>query len=173
MSAAIDWRALASEVIAYRDSKRFAPSTWDTAPIRMNCINCEIYELEEALAPHSTATISVRHELADIVMYALSLLHDLGADNWEFRKSFHGGARVHSTAADLTSPLRNYAKKTFEAWRRRNAKEVAVCLEILIVAAVDLRTRVLGLSGDIADDVRSKIVSSADRPPTHGKDARS
>jgi hypothetical protein len=173
----IDWRALADTVIGYRNRKNFEPSTWDTAPIRLNCINAELFELEEALFVRDTDTKPgdwcVRYELADVVMYALTLLRDLDAQNWAFRQSFHGGARRHATPSELTWPLRKYSRSAFEAWRRGQPKDVAVNLEILIVAVVDLRTRVLGLPGSIEADVYAKIAAAADRPARHGKDSRS
>jgi NTP pyrophosphatase (non-canonical NTP hydrolase) len=168
----IDWEKLSKHVIGYRDSKGFAATTWDTAPARLNCLHSEIYELEEALA--SGTDWDVRHELADIVMYALTLMHDLSDQpSWSLRTSFHGGASKHGSPAELTSPLRKYARAAFEAWRKGQIKDVLINVEILIVAVVDMRVRVLGLPGDITVDVKSKIQASSDRPRCHNKDARS
>ena len=177
MSEAIDWRALADTVIGYRNRKGFEPSTWDTAPVRMNCINCEIYELEEALGARAAATPAawwpVRYECADIVMYSLTLLRDLGATDWEFRRSFHGGARAHASPAELTMPMRKYSRQAFEFWRKANPKELLISLEILVVSVVDLRTRVLVVPGTIETDVHAKIASSANRPAASTRRCRS
>jgi hypothetical protein len=177
MTGPIDWRALADSAVGYRTRKRFEPATWDTAPIRLNCINSEIYELEEALEQRGSSAAHsdwpVRYELADIAAYTLTVLRDLGAENWDFRQSFHGGSRRHATPAEITAPLRKYARAAFEFWRKQQPKELLVSLEILLVAVVDVRTRVLGLPGDLTGDVHAKFAASASRPARHGKDSRS
>lgn len=174
-----DWRALADMAIAYRDSKAFQPTTWETAPIRLACIHSEIRELEDAIDDHGRCATfasnqSVRFELSDIVMYALTVLHDLGHTNWYFRTSFHGGARRYASASELTRPLRKQADEAFCAWRKGSKSDLLISLEILCVVVVDLAVRVLGFSDDMASHVRAKIEHAASRPARHGnKDARS
>lgn len=177
-----DWKALAARVIAYRDSKQFAPTMWGDLPTRLSCIHSEVRELEDALsalgeaAAHRSAAYLeqvARHEVADIAMYSLSILHDMGRDSWSFRTSYHGGAARFCSASEMTRPLRRHTDDAFRAWRKGDRKDAMVCIELVLVALMDLRVRVLGWRGDVAIDVLEKIAASADRPPAHGKDPRS
>lgn len=170
----VDWKALAADVISYRDAKGFAVTTWDDLPTRLCCLHSECRELEDALATSfSTAARAVRHECADIAMYALTILHDLGAPSWDLRQSYHQGASRFGSPAEFVAPLRKHVDDAFRAWRRGDQKDALICIELVLVALVDLKGRVLGHESSVAFDVRAKIAVSKDRPRTHGKDPRS
>ena len=171
----------AIKVVAYRDSKGFAATTWDTLPVKLACIMCEIEELTEALEDYSSnrqslrsGTREVHFEVADVAMYSLSILRDLFDGQWTMRNVYHGGPRALAVPSELTKALRKETRGAFEQWRRGNFKDVMIHLELLIAALIDLRTRVIGLEGTLASDIDRKIEYAANRPPLHGgKDPRS
>lgn len=168
--------AVSLQVIAYRDSKGFHATTWDTLPVKLCCIKCEIDEIEDALDGYSThyGQREVRFECADIAMYTLSILHDLYEGQWTLRNRYHGGARVYSSSSEATRPLRREARRAFEQWRRGNRKDVMICLELVLCALEDLRTRVIRVTDTLAHDIEWKIENAANRPLLHGgKDPRS
>lgn len=181
MSQKEDLEGVATRVIAYRNSKGFAATTWDTLPVKIACIFCEIEELAGALEAYSTNRISpyslvldVTRESADVAMYALSILRDLFDGQWTLRDVYHGGPRALSTPSELTKALRLEARGAFEHWRKGERKDVMIRLELLLAALIDLRVRVLGLQRSLARDIEEKIEHAANRPYLHGgKDPRS
>lgn len=175
-----DWKALADECIAYGRVKGFEPTTWHDLPTRLMCMSSECRELEDALSEWSTRRyfrghplLAPRRECADIVMYGLSIMADLGTPNWNLRGSFHGGASRLSSPSEIVRPVRKCVDNAFRAWRMDSRKDALVCVELAIVAVVDLHRRVLGISAGVESSVREKIASSACRPRTHGKSPRS
>lgn len=172
---------VAVKVIAYRDSKGFVATTWDTLPIKLGCVQCEIEELTGALEAYSVNRQSpyaslreVSLECADVAMYTLSILNDLYDGQWTLRSVYHGGPRALTVPSELTKALRKEARGAFEHWRRGNRKDVMIHLELLLAALADLRVRVIGLRSTLAADIEEKIAASASRPVLHGnKDPRS
>ncbi len=172
---------VAVDIIGYRDSKGFHAATWDTLPIKLGCIYCEIEELSGALEAYSANRQSpyaslreVSLECADVAMYTLTILCDMFDRQWTLRGCYHGGSRALSTPSELTKPLRAETRGAFEHWRKGNRKDVMIHLELLLAALVDLRVRVIGLRSTLAADIRGKIANSANRPVLHGgKDPRS
>lgn len=155
--------ALIDQLLQYRASKGFSATTWEDYPTRVACLFAEIEELSSAL--HGGGM--VEHELADVAMYTLCMLHDLWPDVPINARAFHGNTVWHASPERLTAPLRTLAKSTFEAWRRDRKKDARISLEILLSAVDDLGQR-LRIPGSLSDAIRSKIAHASGRPPLHG-----
>lgn len=164
--------------IGYRDSKGFAPCTWETLPIRLMSLTVEVGELAEAIEEQRAnrryemlfASRAIRDEFADCALYALGMLHDLGVERPSVRTRYHGARRLSSPAAELVQPLRMHCEQAHRAWAMGDERDVTIALELFVAALLDLRTRMA--SGPLASDVQRKVEAMQARPATHGKDIR-
>lgn len=172
---------LAREIIEYSLSNGFEPTTWDTAPVRLRCIEREISEFTEKLEAwdgdrSAPAAKPARHELADVAIYALLLLAHLGNEQWHFRTGLQERVTCFAAPERIVRPLRKYSDLAFEAWRRgdvrRNRQDVLQALELLVVACAVMAGKFFGASIDLL--VGEKLAVLRTRPPAHGgKDKRS
>jgi hypothetical protein len=166
-------RTLTREALRYRESKQFVASTWDTLPYRLLRITNEIEELEDAIEASRAGGSRghVRDELADCLLFTLTVLEDVFPGQLTVRTRYHGGRRADSHAALLVKPLRNHVRQAGEAWARGDARDVQVALELLVAAAFDLHGR-LFRAWSLVEDAHHKLDVMNSRPLRHGKDPR-
>lgn len=162
----MSYLAIAAHCVEASRSRGFTQSSLDTAPYRILAIHSEIIELREAIRSGTQREISL--ESADLAIYTLVLMFDLGNDNWVLRGRMHGGPRAHCSPAEMVAPLHDYADKAYRAWRRGSKTDVLVSLELLLAMLVDIRKRCLGLTNGLQEDVAHKLALDAARPKLNG-----
>ena len=164
-----EWASIASAGIAYRDSKGSAPATIETCIARLASLAVEVGELCDALRGEG----NLRHEIADVALYACTLLHDLGGLPASARVRYHGGPRARvSVCPDVAvAPLRRHVEQAIVAWQRGRERDVLIALELVLTALAHLRDNVIGLKGTLREDCLVKIDVMLSRPARHGKRA--
>ena len=168
----MSFHAIAQQCVEYSRAKGFLPTTMDTAPIRLYCIQREISELRDEIRKGSVQGQSL--ESADVCIYALVMMHDLGNTNWTVRGRMHLGPPAMCGADEMVAPLREYVDCAFEHWRVGRAPDVCLALNMLIAQLVDVRTRCLRLPNVMQADCQYKLAIMQARPACHGnKDPRS
>lgn len=165
-----DWYQLAIESVKYRDSKGFKSVNFESIPNRLMNIFCEIEELTDALYESQKLNNyeAVRSEISDIIRYSLAALYDLSNSNWTFRHGLEKIPNRFSSPEILTAYIRRNLRSAFEAWRNNKPKDLKIYIELIIVATLDLRDRVLKLSDNITYDIDKNILDSVNRPELHG-----
>lgn len=162
----MSFHAIAQQCVEYSRSKQFLPTTMDTAPIRLYCIQREISELRDEIRVGSTRGQSL--ESADVAIYSLVVMHDLGNTTWTVRSRMHLGPPAMCGADEMVAPLRRYVDQAFEHWRRGEQGDVCVALGLLLAQLVDVRTRCLRLPNVLQADCQYKLAMMQSRPPCHG-----
>ncbi len=168
----MSFHAIAQQCVDYSRSKSFVPTTMDTAPIRLYCIQREISELRDEIRSGCVRGQSL--ESADVCIYALVVMHDLGNTTWTVRGRMHLGPPAMCSPDEMVAPLRRYVDMAFEHWRVGRQGDVVLSLGLLIAQLVDVRTRCLRLPNMLQADCQYKLAMMQSRPACHGgKDPRS
>jgi hypothetical protein len=79
----MSYHAIAQQIVEYSTAKQFTRTTWDTAPIRLKSIDREISELRDEIRSGNVRGQSL--ESADVAIYCLLIMHDLGNKTWTVR----------------------------------------------------------------------------------------
>jgi hypothetical protein len=163
---------LAEQCVLYSASKEFSRTTWDTAPIRLYCMQREISELRDEIKTGNVRGQSL--ESADVAIYAIVVMADLGNTCWTVRSRMHCGPPAICAPDEMVAPLRHYVDLAFEAWRLGNQGDVCLSLGMLIAQIVDVRVRCLRLTNSLQEDCSYKLAIMRSRERCHGnKDPRS
>jgi hypothetical protein len=165
------YQSLAEQCVAYSREKGFAQTTFDTAPIRLYSMQREISELRDEIKAGNVRGQSL--ESADVAIYAVVVMADLGNTCWTVRSRMHCGPPAICAPDEMVAPLRHYVDLAFEAWRLGNQGDVCLSLGMLIAQVVDVRVRCLRLANGLEEDCSYKLAIMKNRENCHGKDPRS
>jgi hypothetical protein len=162
----MSYLAIAAHCVEASRGRGFAPTTFETADVRLLGMHSEIIELRKAVEEDDQRAMSL--EGADIAIYALVVMHDLGASNWTLRSRMHIGPPVHCEPATMVAPLHDYVNLAYRAWRDESRGDMLVSIELLLSQLLDLRTRVLRLPNSLPDDIAFKLAIDTGRPRLNG-----
>ena len=155
------WEELTADIVSMRSTMGFNPVTMDNAGSKTMCLVAELFEVEQAL--HGSGDVA--EELADVAMYALAMIHDLGGGVLTLRTA-RQGANPYQPPECFTALARKYAVEAFECWRRGKAKDVVISAEIVHLHVARMA---LGLRVDLKAEVGKKISKNlATRDYRHG-----
>lgn len=172
---------LSQSITEHSRDKEFVPTTFDTLPYRLASLQDEFFELECAIEMsricETTATShdpdAVFHEIADVGIYTILMLSDLGETNWTFRRSYGQGTSQWSSSSEITKQLRREWSSVFRAWRKGNRRDVMLGLELLFVSACHVNDVCLQSYCNLEARMWKKLEVLILRQPTHGgKDPR-
>lgn len=158
--------AVAAHCVESSRARGFLPTTFESANIRLNGMHSEIIELRLAIEKNDYRGMSL--EGADIAIYALVVMHDLGCKNWVLRDRIHGGPPFRCEPATTVAPLHDYVNKAYRAWRDEKLVDLLISLELLLAMLVDIRKRCLQLKNSLQDDIAYKLAIDAGRPRLNG-----
>lgn len=162
----MSYLAIAAHCVESSRARGFLPTTFETADVRLLGMHSEIIELRQAIAEDDQRGMSL--EGADIAIYALVVMHDLGATNWTLRSRMHIGPPIRCEPATMVAPLHDYVNRAYRAWRDERPGDLIVSLELLLAQLVDIRTRCLKLSNSLPTDIAWKLAIDAARPRLNG-----
>jgi hypothetical protein len=129
-------------------------------------MHSEIIELRKAIEENDQRGMSL--EGADIAIYALVVMHDLGGTNWVLRSRMHIGPPIHCEPATMVAPLHDYVNRAYRAWRDEERGDLLTSLELLLAQLVDLRKRCLRVPNSLPEDIAFKLAIDAGRPRLNG-----
>jgi NTP pyrophosphatase (non-canonical NTP hydrolase) len=173
----MSYLALAAHCAQASTARGFEPTTFETSPYRLLAMHSEVIEfrkaIEDANDPKNTKDErakqeAIRDEAADLANYALQVMRNLGATNWTLRSRVHEGPPTHALPETLVKQLHDDVDQAYRAWRRGDARDVCVALEILLAHLDDVRKRCLWLTTSLQEDVAHKLARDAGRPRLNG-----
>lgn len=171
----IHWlHELATEAHATAKDRGFEPPSWDNFHTKMAMVATEIVEVEEALgALGAPSRESVGHELADVALRTLDILHCLaGPTGWDadyVEKVLPPprlGLGPFDTPGELTRPMRRYWREAVESVRRDDPRFAIEYLVHMLCEAFVLADE-LGLP--LRDFIVQKNEINKKRPHLNGK----
>jgi hypothetical protein len=162
----LNYLAIAAHCVESSRARGFLPTTFETADVRLLGMHSEIIELRRAIEEDDQRGMSL--EGADIAIYALVVMHDLGGTSWVLRSRMQIGPPIHCEPATMVVPLHDYVNRAYRAWRDEHRGDLVVSLELLLSQLVDIRTRCLKLPNSLPNDIAWKLAIDAARPRLNG-----
>lgn len=156
---------LVERVVAERDRMEWNPTTSDNFGTRCMCIIAELTELVGAMGSRDRREIA--HELADVTMYLVVMLHDLlDGEMYPLRAVYPREApSPFQTPHALIGPTQRAVVMAFEKWRRNNMGDAVMSLQIAMLEVCRL-SHTLDMS--LASVVEDKVEILRQRQPLNG-----